>query len=152
MAIQVRKYDENDLTGLMAVWEHANELAHPFLNEKFVAQVRREIPELYLPNSDTWVAIDSSGENGHEELVGFLSLIGNEVGAIFVSPDSHACGIGTQLMDKAQSLFDELEVEVFKENIIGRNFYKKYGFTFLEEKHHEASGHLIYRLVYRNAR
>ena len=46
-------------------------------------------------------------------------------------------GIGKDLMGKAQELQRDLEVEVFKNNAIGREFYSKYGFEKLEEKLHE---------------
>lgn len=74
--------------------------------------------------------------------------MGNEVGAIFVRPEFHGKGVGKSLMDKAQELHGELEVEVFKENAIGHNFYSKYGFEFLEEKDHEPTGQQVLRLKF----
>jgi len=32
--------------------------------------------------------------DGERRVVGFISLLGNEVGAMFVDPDFHRCGIG----------------------------------------------------------
>jgi len=49
-------------------------------------------------------------------------------------------------MDKAQELHGELEVEVFKENSVGRRFYAKYGFEELAESIHEATGNALLRL------
>ena len=51
-------------------------------------------------------------------------------------------------MDKAQELHGNLEVEVFKANTIGRNFYSKYGFKPLEEKYHEPTGQQVLRLKF----
>ena len=56
MNTAIRQYQLKDQSDLMAAWEEANALAHPFLKEAFVAQVRRDIPALYLPNAETWVA------------------------------------------------------------------------------------------------
>jgi len=95
---------------------------------------------MYLPNADTWVVEDEG------KVVGFIALIGNEVGAIFVDPKCHGRGLGKALMDKAQSLHARLEVEVFKENHIGRNFYDRYGFKYLEEKVFETTGDKVLRL------
>jgi putative acetyltransferase len=39
-------------------------------------------------------------------------------------------------------------VEVFKENRIGREFYRRYGFTFHDEHIHEETGEALLRLVY----
>lgn len=51
-------------------------------------------------------------------------------------------------MDKAQELRSDLEVEVFKENSIGRKFYSRYGFEHLEEKFHEPTGQQVLRLQF----
>ena len=51
-------------------------------------------------------------------------------------------------MDKAQALHGNLEVEVFKANSIGRNFYARYGFRHLEEKLHEPTGQQILHLKF----
>lgn len=49
----IRQYVQSDLDDVLSVWESANKLAHPFLKEEFVDQVRKDIPALYLPNADT---------------------------------------------------------------------------------------------------
>ncbi len=115
----IRKYNDKDLTEILSAWESASEVAHPFLSQGFLDQERRNIPELYLPNADTWVA----EHDGHD--VGFIALIGNEVGAIFVSTQFHGKGVGRALMNKAREIRGELVVEVFRKNKIGRNFYSK---------------------------
>ncbi|MBL4630399.1 MAG: GNAT family N-acetyltransferase [Paraglaciecola sp.] len=67
---------------------------------------------------------------------------------VFVQPHYHGKGVGKDLMDKAQSLHGDLEVEVFKENSIGRKFYARYGFEYLEEKLHEPTGEQVLRLKF----
>ncbi|WGK68757.1 GNAT family N-acetyltransferase [Candidatus Haliotispira prima] len=95
-----------------------------------------------MPNAETWVVeIDN-------EMQGFIALIGNEVGAIFLQPLYHGKWIGKMLMDKAQELRGDLEVEVFKENSIGRKFYLQYGFQHLEEKLYEPTGQQVLRLKF----
>ena len=75
-------------------------------------------------------------------------MLGNEVGAIFVDPDCLGLGIGRALMDKAQKLHGDLEVEVFEQNSIGRRFYERYGFELLEEKQHQETGENLLRLKF----
>ena len=82
------------------------------------------------------------------EVKGFIALVGNEVGALFLLPDSHGEGAGRALMDKAQSLHPPLEVEVFKVNLTGRKFHAKYGFDFLKETLHEPTGQQVLRLKF----
>ena len=135
-------YKESDLDEVLSSWETATRLAHPFMTDDFIAQERKNVAEIYIPNTDTWVA-EMNGE-----VKGFIALMGNEVGAIFLQPDCHGKGIGRALMDKAQALHGVLEVEVFKENAIGRKFYSKYGFRLLEEKFHEPTGQSVLRLKF----
>ncbi len=142
MTISIRPYQTNDLTAVLDSWEIATRVAHSFMTDEFIAQERKNTTEIYIPNTDIWVAeIDN-------KVKGFIALMGNEVGAIFLHPDYHGQGIGKMLMDKAQQLHAELEVEVFKINTIGRNFYAKYGFTLLKEKFHQPTGQPLLRLRY----
>lgn len=142
MALTIRKYIVSDLQEVLSTWENASNLAHPFLSADFQDQVRHDIPKLYLPNAETWVAeVDSN-------VVGFIALIGNEIGALFVHPTFHGKGIGKTLMDKAVELYSQLELEVFKANSIGRKFYTKYGFEDVSEEVHEATGNKVLRLKY----
>ena len=139
--MQIRKYRESDLQPVLESWEVATRMVHKFMSDAFVAQERVNIAKIYLPNTDTWVAeIDG-------EVKGFIALMGNEVGALFLQPEYHGKGIGTALMNKAQELQGNLEVEVFKVNISGQRFYTKYGFELMEEKLHEPTGQQVLRLV-----
>lgn len=133
----IREYRESDLSELLDAWYAASLVAHPFLDEVFLASERRNIPELYLPNAETWV-YENTGQ-----VVGFIAMIGNEVGAIFVQPRLHGQGIGRALMDHARERRDGLEVQVFTKNKIGRRFYSLYGFKEVSESLHEVSGHEI---------
>ncbi len=93
-------------------------------------------------NADTWVVeIDN-------QVIGFIALIGNEIGGIFLQPEYQGKKIGKLMMDKAQEIHGDLEVEVFVKNSIGRKFYSQYGFELLEEKTHEPTGEKILHLKF----
>ena len=138
----IRKYKDVDLDGVLSSWENTQKMAHSFLKEDFQAQERKNIQELYLPNADTWVVEDDN------QVIGFIALIGNEIGGIFLQPDHHGKKVGKLMMDKAQELQGDLKVEVFEKNSIGRNFYAKYGFKLIEEKVHEQTGERVLRLKF----
>jgi putative acetyltransferase len=136
----IRPFGAEDLEDVQVAWEAASRVAHPFLSEAFLAQERRNIAELYMPRAETWVW-DEAGR-----VLGFISLMGNEVGGIFVHADHQRKGIGQALMDQARSLRGTLELEVFEANPIGRAFYERYGFAFVERKMDEATGFPVHRL------
>jgi putative acetyltransferase len=136
----IREYEDKDLSELLDSWFSASQVAHPFLDEEFFEQESRNIADLHLPNAETWV-YELDGV-----VIGFIALIGNEVGAIFVDPKFHGQGIGRALMDKARCTRDVLELDVFKDNVVGRKFYEKYGFSQVAEHLHEETGFMQLRL------
>ncbi len=136
----IRDYRVSDEAELLETWEAASAVAHPFLSDAFLKQERYNIPNVYLPHAQTWVW-EADGR-----VVAFIALIGDEVGAIFVAPQSQRSGIGGALMDFARARRDRLELEVFEANAIGRAFYAKYGFAELSTSVHEATGLALIRL------
>jgi putative acetyltransferase len=103
---------------------------------------RQNIPMVYMPKTETWVA-ECVGK-----VVGFVALIGNEVGATFLQPEFHDKGIDLALIDKAQSLRGDLVLGVFEENKIGRRFYDRYGFGCVGARMHTESGHKLLKLKF----
>ncbi|RED51293.1 putative acetyltransferase [Aestuariispira insulae] len=141
----IRKYRTTDTDAIVRAYYNASKLAHPFLTEEFLQKVMCDIPELYLPNTETWIAEEEGA------VAGFLSLMGNEVAALFLEPDYHGKGIGRALMDKAVLEKGDLEVVVFKENAIGRAFYDRYGFKKIDEFPFEETGDLCFRMAFKAA-
>jgi len=125
---------------IIEVWFDASSLAHPFLEEDFVAKVKKDMREIYIPNNKTWV-YEQDGK-----IIGFISMMGNEIGGLFVQPSNHSKGIGTLLVDFVKPMYDVLEVEVFEKNSIGRAFYDKYGFKQIKNYYHEESACHMLRL------
>ena len=138
----IRKYKDSDLDALVSVWYDSSAIAHPFLDEAFVQKTKKDMHDIYIPNAETWL-FEKEGE-----VLGFVSMLENEIGGLFVRPEQYSKGIGTQLVNYVNQLHVVLEVEVFKENSIGRAFYDKYGFVFMKSYSHEESGQDILRLKY----
>ena len=63
-----------------------------------------------------------------------------------VDKNIHGKGIGRASIDKARSIRDVLELDVFKDNVIGRKFYEKYGFSQVDERLHAETGLMQLRL------
>lgn len=138
----IRKYNENEIPMLVDIWEQAALIAHPFLDDDFHQMVKKAMTEMYLPDSDTWV-YEISGE-----IVGFISMQKNEIGGLFVSPEHHSKGIGSSLVKFIKQFHEELEVEVFEQNRIGKPFYEKFGFTLMHEYLHEPTSQKVLRMKY----
>ena len=136
----IRKHIEQDLEQIMNIWEKSSTLAHPFLRNDFVEKVASDMRNLYIPNSETWVFEEN------DSIVGFISMIENEIGGLFVLPDNHSKGIGTKLVDFIAKENKVLEVEVFEKNKIGNAFYNKYGFKLIKQYLHEESYNVVLRL------
>lgn len=136
----IRAFGEEDLEELLDVWYRASLIAHSFLSQEFLTVERREIADVWLPMAETMV-YEADGR-----VVGFLALIGNEVGAVFVDPDYQGRGIGRSLMDRARESRQFLELDVFEANAVGRGFYDAYGFELVGRHIHEASGQPELRL------
>jgi putative acetyltransferase len=124
----IRAYDEHDAEDVLGVRYRASIVTHSFLPEGFFERERDELVDRWLPASETFVyEVDG-------RLVGFLSLIDNEAGAIFVDPEFHRGGVGRALMDDARRWRSHLELSVFEANEIGRRFYEAYGFRAIERR------------------
>jgi putative acetyltransferase len=129
-----------EATGVLDVWHRASLVAHRFVSQEFLENERHQIAQRWLPMAKTTVY----EADGH--VVGFLSLIGNEVGAIFVDPDRQGRGIGRSLMDVARASRPFLELNVFEANSIGLRFYDAYGFEVVGRHMNEAAGQAELRL------
>lgn len=137
----IRQYQSSDTDALIAIWENGNALAHPFLPQEFVAQVAKDMRKIYLPNAETWVLVEDG------RVAGFIALIGNEIGGLFLDPILIGKGMGRTMVDHAFALKGPLRVEVFKDNAVGRPFYERYGFVFEEEYLHEPSGAVTFKMA-----
>lgn len=136
----IRPYRTADLEDVLRVWLDASRIAHPFLSAEFLVAERETIRNVHLPSAESLVWVEAG------QVRGFISLLGNQVGGLFVSPEHQGRGIGTRLVDAARARHGALEVEVFKENAIGRAFYAKYGFAELGEYLDEATGRPVLQL------
>lgn len=139
----IREYKSDDDDAIIAAWEASTRIAHPFLTDDFIAGERIAIREMYLPNTITHVA----EENG--AVIGFASMMGDELGAIFLIPDFHGKGVGRALMDTAARGHEFVDVEVFERNPIGRAFYERYGFREMTKSTHEPTGETLIRMQWR---
>lgn len=138
----IRKHRSDDTDAVVDVWRSASALAHPFLPQEFIEQEADNVRNVYMKYAETWVTeIDGV-------VIGFIAMIDNEIGGLFLDPEYHRRGFGRAMVDKAVLMKGSLTVEVFTQNIGGRKFYSAYGFRGSEEYLHEPSGQMILKQSY----
>lgn len=138
----IRKYEDEDIEAVVSSWRLSSELAHPFLTTAFLDQEDDNVRNVYLAFAETWVT------EVNDQVVGFIALVENEIGGLFLDPTFHRQGLGKAMVDLAVAEKGALTVEVFKANTLGRRFYDGYGFKANEEFLHQASGQPTIRMSY----
>jgi len=133
----IRPYREVDQEHILRIWYSESLRSHPFIPARFWEGHLETLRNRYLPESETFVA-ERDGR-----LVGFISLIGNYIGAFFVDVLHQGQGIGSALMEYAHKSKGSLFVDVYKENTHARSFYEQYGFTQKREKIQHETGHTM---------
>ena len=130
------------MNDVLSIWLKASIRAHGFVAEEYWESRVDDMRKIYLPSSETYVFF----ENG--AILGFFSLQGDSLAAMFVSPDAQGKGIGQQLMNKAKSLRRKLSLSVYGENEKSIQFYRKCGFKPAKERVDEGMGHIEILMEY----
>lgn len=138
----IRPYEPTDADAMVAVWRAASDLAHPFLTPAFQDGEADNVRNVYTQFADIHV------KQHDGRVIGFIALIENELGAIFLAPEFHGQGIGRELMDHAVALRGTLTLDVFQGNAIGRRFYAAYGFKQVGEFVHKPTGQPTLKLAF----
>ena len=121
--IAIRPYDPGELPALLTVWEDAVRASHHFLAESDIVGIRPEVVQAFAC-LEVWVA-EAGGR-----AAGFMGMHGDMVEMLFIAPESMGTGLGTALLEKAQSLREgrALRVDVNEQNPAALAFYLSRGF------------------------
>lgn len=134
MDLVIRAYEAADLEKLSTIWFEASLLAHAFIGEASLREQRVLIETVYLPSADTWVVTRD------DEPAGFISLVEDFVGGLFVSPRHQGSGIGRRLIQHAAQLKGQLRLEVYTANTQALAFYEALGFEELSRRPDDDQG------------
>ncbi|MDI9433308.1 MAG: GNAT family N-acetyltransferase [Sedimentisphaerales bacterium] len=124
----IRRFRDSDMEDVINIWLDASVEAHDFIDRQFWRSKVGDMKDVYLPACETYVYEDEQG------IRGFLSLEGNTLAALFVSPECQGQGIGRKLVERAKDLRDHLELCVYKDNHKSVRFYETCGFRSVSEK------------------
>ncbi|MBL4785939.1 MAG: GNAT family N-acetyltransferase [Cohaesibacteraceae bacterium] len=136
----IRNYQPTDIDCVVSVWRKASELAHPFLTREFLDTEADAVRNIYPQYAEIRVTLVDN------QVVGFIAMLEDEIGGLFLDPQYHGIGLGRAMIKDAVSQRATINVEVFEKNAIGRRFYEKCGFIFEKEAFHEASNQPTLRL------
>lgn len=130
----IRKFQQSDLEQVINIWLAASIIAHDFIDSGFWKSKVDDMRNVYIPASETYIYEEDS------LVKGFVSLFGDTIAALFVSPSDQGSGIGKQLVAKSKEVRERLNLSVYKENTKSIEFYKKCGFKVLKEQIDEHTG------------
>ncbi|MFA6807818.1 MAG: GNAT family N-acetyltransferase [Eubacteriales bacterium] len=137
----IRRYRAKDEDNVLRIWYLTSLEAYPFILPQFWLEHIQIVKNEYLSQAEIYVI----GKDN--EIAGFISLMGNYVGALFIDSKYQKKGLGTVLLDYAEKLKNNLYVDVYKQNNIAMNFYKKYGFYEQREKLQIETGCMVTTMV-----
>ncbi|MFO7842514.1 MAG: GNAT family N-acetyltransferase [Bacteroidales bacterium] len=126
--MKIRKSTPDDIPPIVDLWYHASVKAHDFISPKLWASHKKEMAEKYIPQAETYVAIENN------MVVGFIAMVNNYLAALFVKTDWQGKGIGTALLNLIKKKRKNIELKVFKKNSKSVDFYKQSGFTIVAEE------------------
>lgn len=134
-ATLIREAGAGDIDAIVDLWLAASHEAHCFIPYEFWSSQADDMRDVYLPNSDTYVVCDDPGT-----VLGFVSISGGHVAALFVDPAHQCRSVGSALVEYAQSLHGSLTLAVYARNVRAASFYRRHGFAVVCDRVDERTG------------
>ena len=131
--MRVRRAIATDYAAMLDIWLDASRAGHPFLAEQVLQEQSRIVRDTYFPQAENWVI-------EHGGIKGFIGLIGNHIGGLFVAPAAHGQGFGRSLVEHASGRLGSLTVEVYEQNEGAIAFYRRCGFAPVGRKERDDEG------------
>lgn len=117
----IRKFYDNDIMRIMAIWLEANIDAHDFITPSYWKEKYNEVKSM-IPQAEVYI-YESNGI-----IKGFIGLDGDYIAGIFVDKQYRSNGIGTSLLNFVKERRNRLILSVYEKNKSAIRFYEKSGF------------------------
>lgn len=140
-AVMIRKLALEDLEEVMSIWLQTNLETHDFIEANYWRDNFEVVKEV-LPQAEVYV------DEADGKIRGFIGITQGYIAGVFVSGDYQAQGIGSQLLDKAKTLYPRLTLSVYAKNDRAVSFYLQKGFKIIKEQKDESTNEQEYVIQY----
>lgn len=86
------------------------------------------------------------------DIIAFCGLQDNYIAGFFVDEQARGRGVGAALMAKLQQTYPKLTLAVYQKNIGAARFYRRKGFTIVNQDRDEATGELEDSMIWQQQR
>ncbi|MDM8345351.1 GNAT family N-acetyltransferase [Pseudochrobactrum sp. sp1633] len=131
---EIRPIRDEDTETLVTIWLEASRFAHGFLGEERLQLQSEQVRDIYLKQAENWVIL----EDGRP--AGFIGLLDQFIGGLFIDPQIHGKGLGRQLLDHSLQLKKSLELEVYALNTQAHSIYLRNQFIETARQPTDAEG------------
>jgi len=129
----IRKAQLEDHAEMLRIWLDASRVGHGFLGEDVLGAQQEKVRDVYFHLADHWLAT-------REQPQGFIALIDNHIGGLFVDPAAQRCGVGRALVEHAAGRLGTLTVDVYERNATAIAFYRRCGFLPVDRRDRDEEG------------
>ena len=128
MQINIRNLKNSDIETVVELWYNTSIQAHNFISPDYWEENKKAMVEIYLPNSETHLAISNN------KIVGFVAMVDDFLAALFVQSNMQGQGIGNNLLCYIKERRETIQLKIYKINSNSVHFYKKQGFDVLSDE------------------
>lgn len=122
----IRKFEKNDIDGVMQIWLSGNLDAHSFISDEYWKSNYNLVQE-QIQQADIFVYEDKG------RICGFIGIVEGYIAGIFVDKDYRNHGIGKMLIEYVKQYYDVLTLNVYRKNERAVSFYHRQGFSTISE-------------------
>lgn len=122
----IRKFEKNDIDGVMQIWLSGNLDAHSFISDEYWKSNYNLVQE-QIQQADIFVYEDKG------RICGFIGIVEGYIAGIFVDKDYRNHGIGKMFIEYIKQYYDVLTLNVYRKNERAVSFYHRQGFSTVSE-------------------
>jgi len=136
--MKIRKLETKNVETVVELWYQTSIIAHDFISASYWKKNKDAMASIYLPNSETYVAIED------ENIIGFISMVENLLAAIFVDNELQGKGTGKKLLNFIKKRRIKIQLKAYMKNTKTVDFYKSQDFKTISKNKEKETGEYEY--------